>query len=423
MSALFHPVVLLLIVSSCSAGAGSTKEFVITKYGAMADGATLNTESIQRTIDAAASAGGGTVIIPEGRFLSGAIFLKPGVQLHLNKDAVLKGSTDIRDYPKMRTRIEGGFKDWVPALINADGTDHLRITGSGTLDGNGAPFWKEFWDRRTANAKTTNLDVPRPRLVLVQNSKDVLISGIQFKNSGFWNLHLYRCSDVVIENASFGAPNNPPPDRAPSSDAIDIDSSQRVTVSGCTFSVGDDCVCLKGSKGPFAMQDKDSPPTEHIHVTKCTFKTGHGVVTLGSEATVIRDVTVDDCRVTGDVPLVRIKVRPDTPQDFEDIRFRNITLSGEGAIFDVRPWTQFFDLQGQPLPKSIVRGITVSNVHGSFGAFGEIVGKPETTISDVTLKNINVTLKDPNLKLGEVKNVHIENAQVNGAPFSPQSEK
>jgi polygalacturonase len=423
MAALFHVLILLLILNCCSLRTEPARQFIVTNYGAVGDGETLNTDSIQRTINAAAGAGGGTVVIPEGTFLSGAIFLKPGVHLQFENNAVLKGSTDIRDYPKMKTRIEGALKEWVPALINADNADHLRITGGGTLDGNGAPFWKEFWDRRRADPKTTNLDVPRPRLMLIQNSKHVLISGIHFTNSGFWNLHLYRCVHARVENATFEAPNHQPPDRAPSSDGIDIDSCQRVTVSGCTFGVGDDCVCLKGSKGPFAMGDKDSPPTEHIHVTKCIFKTGHGVVTLGSEATVIRDVAVEDCQVLDNVPLVRIKVRPDTPQHFEDIRFRNITLSGDGSIFDVRPWTQFFDLQGQPLPRSVVRGITVSDVHGSFGAFGEILGKPETRMADVTLKNINVTLKNPKLKVRDVKNLRVENVTVNGRSFSPETDR
>lgn len=423
MAALSHLVIILFILNGSSISAEPSRQFIITKYGAIADGKTLNTESIQRTINAAASAGGGTVVIRGGTFLSGAIFLKPGVHLELEKDAVLEGSTDIRDYPKMKTRIEGALKEWVPALINADKADHVRITGGGTLDGNGAPFWKEFWDRRRADPKTTNLDVPRPRLMLIQNSRDVLISGIHFRYSGFWNLHLYRCVDVRVENATFEAPNNQPPDRAPSSDGIDIDSCQRVTISGCTFAVGDDCVCLKGSKGPFAMRDKDSPPTEHIHVTRCIFKTGHGVVTLGSEATVVRDVAVDDCRVMDSVPLVRIKVRPDTPQHFEDISFRNIALSGDGPMFDVRPWTQFFDLQGQPPPRSVVSGITVSDVHGSFGAFGEIVGNPETTITEIILRNINVTLKNPKLKLGDVKNLRVENVNVNGRSFSPETER
>ena len=145
------------------------KEFDITKYGAVADGQTLNTGAIQKTIDAAA-AGGGTVVIPQGTFLSGAIFMKPGVNLRLDEGAVLKGSGDTKDYPNIQTRIEGHFEEWLPALVNADKCDHLRITGPGTLDGNGAPFWKAFWDRLKADRKTKNLDVPRPRLALVENN-------------------------------------------------------------------------------------------------------------------------------------------------------------------------------------------------------------------------------------------------------------
>jgi len=340
VSSMFRIISLLSLIGFSSAGAELTTQFVIDKYGAVADGKTLNTQFIQKTIDEAAGAGGGTVVIPQGTFLTGAIFLKPGVNLLLAEGAVLEGSSDIRDYPKMRTRIEGHFEEWIPALVNADKCDHLRISGSGTLDGNGLVFWNAFWDARKKDPKVTNLAVERPRLAFIQNSNDVQVSGVKFKDSGFWNLHLYRCSDVVVENVSFEAPNGKPPHRAPSSDAFDIDSSQRVTVRGCTFAVCDDCVCLKGSKGPFAMEDKDSPPTEHIRVTDCTFKTGGGTVTLGSEATVIRDVVVENCRITGNLPLVNIKIRPDTPQDYEDIHFRNITLAGRGAIFAFKPWTQ-----------------------------------------------------------------------------------
>ena len=272
--------------------------------------------------------------------------------------------------------------------------------------------------RAKQNPKLTNLDVERPRLVFIQNSSDVHLSGIKLKDSGFWNLHLYRCSDVVVENTRFEAPNGEPPKRAASSDGLDIDSCQRVTVRGCSFAVGDDCVCLKGSKGPFALDDKDSPPTEHIRVTDCTFEAGHGMVTLGSEATVVRDVVVENCRVTGKIPLVRLKIRPDTPQDYEDIHYRYISLAGDGAIFEIRPWMQYFDLQGQPPPKSIIRNVTLSGVKGSFGSFGEIVGKPETTISDIAMEDIDVTLKNENLKVGKVSNFTAKNVVVNGKPFS-----
>lgn len=389
----------------------------VADFGAVGDGKTLNTERIQSAINQLASKGGGTLVVPKGVFLSGAIFLRPGVNLHLEEGAVLKGSTDRKDYPKMRTRIEGHFEDWLPALVNADRTDRLRIGGAGTLDGSGAPFWEEFWTRRRANPKLTNLDVERPRLALIQNSADVRISGVTFKDSGFWNLHLYRCRNVLVEDVRFEVPDGV---RCPSTDGTDIDSCQNVTIRGCTYRVDDDCIALKGSKGPFAMGDKDSPPVERIRVTGCTFERGHGVVTLGSEATVVRDVSVEKCRVVGPINLVRLKLRPDTPQRYEAIHYRDITLdSTAGTILQVQPWTQFFDLKGQPPPKSFVRNVTLSNVRGSYGSFGTLQGNPgQTEISDITLKNIDLRLAKEELKAVDVKNFRVERVNVNGKPFS-----
>jgi polygalacturonase len=399
----------------------SERQVSATDAGAVADGKTLNTEKLQAAIDHLAAHQGGTLVVPQGAFLCGALFFKPGVHLRLESGGVLKGSTDVRDYPMRRTRIEGHFQEWLPALINADGCDHLRIEGQGTLDGSGAPFWHEFWTRLSANHKTTNLDVPRPRLAFIENSRDVRISGITFKDSGFWNLHLYRCLQVLVENARFEVPDGI---RCPSTDGTDIDSCQHVTVRGCTYRVDDDCVCLKGSKGPLAMDDRDSPPVEHIRIENNTYERGGGVATLGSEATIVRDVIVENCRVMGRVPVVHLKLRPDTPQLYEDLHYRNITLEGNasgprGEIFDVRPWMQYFDLKGQPPPKSTVRNVTVNGIKGSFGSFGVIRGNPgQTTLSGFTLENINVQLSDPKLSVGNGIDVKVENVIVNHKPFA-----
>jgi alpha-L-rhamnosidase len=221
---------------------------------------------------------------------------------------------------------------------------------------------------------------------------------------------------VLVEGVTFEVQEGM---RAPSSDGMDIDSSQNVTVRRCTFRVDDDAVCLKGSKGPFAMQDKDSSPVEHIRIQDCVFERGHGVVTLGSEATIIRDVVVERIKVSGPIALVRLKLRPDTPQLYEDIHYRDITLDSTAAMIEVRPWKQFFDLKGQTPPQSIVRNITIENVRGTFGSFGEIAGNPgQTTISNITLKNIDVKLKDENLKTVDVKNLKIKNVKVNGNAWS-----
>lgn len=392
----------------------NTKRYNIAERGAVGDGKTLNTRAIQAVIDDCGQLGGGTILVPKGVFVSGSLFLKPGVNLELQEGAVLKGSTNIEDYPKLNTRIEGHFEPWRAALINADGVDHLRITGSGTLDGSGEPFWKAFYSRRSANNKTTNLDVERPRLALIQRSKDVQIRGITFLNSGFWNLHLYRCQDVTVDNCRFQAPSASKPDNhAPSSDGIDVDSSQDVAIRHCFFSVGDDCIALKGSKGPFALQDKDSPPVERIQITNCIFVAGGGIVTFGSEATIVRDVKVERCISRGPTVL-RLKLRPDTPQLYENVSMSDITLEDGGAIFKVSPWTQYFDLKGQEPPKSVVRNIVIEKVRGSGASLGEITGHPNATISAIVLKNVDVQLKNTDMKISQITNLQFQNVKVNG---------
>ncbi|MBC2608068.1 glycoside hydrolase family 28 protein [Pelagicoccus albus] len=392
----------------------SKSRFLVTEFGAVGDGETMNTEAIQSAIDAAVEAGGGTVVLPEGVFASGSIFLKDGVGLHLEKGAVLQGSQDIEDYPKLNTRIEGHFEPWRMALVNAQHVTQLRITGEGVLDGNGEPFWAAFWQRREEDPNCTNLEVERPRLMFIDQCQDVLIKGLSLKDSGFWNVHVYRSQDVTIEGLSIVSPNGTPPDRAPSSDGIDIDSCQRVTIRDCFITVGDDCIAIKGTKGPKALEDKSSPPVEDVLIENCTFGSGHGVVTLGSEATIVRNVVVRDCEVTGWNKLVRLKLRPDTPQTYENLLFENIKFEGGGGIFDVKPWTQFFDLKGEEPPHSMVRNVTVRNVTGWTGKWGELMGNPLDTVKNITVENLDMKIENEAITLGPVDGLKFRNVVVNG---------
>jgi alpha-L-rhamnosidase len=269
---------------AAKAFAASTRELLITKSGAVADDSTVNTKAIQAAIDQLAAKGGGTLVIPKGVFVSGALFFKPKVNLRLTEGAVLKCSTDLSNFPAQRTRIEGHFMDnFTPAFINAKNCDGFQLTGDGTLDGAGMPIWELFWKNRAENRAFTNTGMPRARLALIEGSKDVKIEDITFKDSQFWNCHLYNNDGVLVHNVHFQVPDDY--QQAPSTDGIDIDSSRNVTVDSCVFSVTDDCIACKGSKGPHAMEDKDSPAVEHIRVRNCTFKRGGGVLTCGSEAT------------------------------------------------------------------------------------------------------------------------------------------
>ncbi len=418
---ILRPLLLLIITWAAPLLAQAAgRDFSIRDYGAVGDGTTLDTAAIQAAIDAAQAADqGGRVVIPAGTFRSGALFLKAGVELHLEADAVLLGSADIADYPKRRTRVEGHFPEWRVALINASEIDGLRITGDGTIDGNGRVYWEAFWTRRRANPRCTNLEVERPRLLFIDRCTDVVVRGVRLKDSGFWNLHLYNCRDVLVENVSIAAAGPEAKIRAPSSDGIDIDSCQDVTIRGCTFAVDDDCIALKGTKGPLADQDAASPPVERILIEDCTFLRGHGVLTCGSEATLVRDVTVRGCTIRGDVAVVRLKLRPDTPQHYSNLVFENLTLDGHGRLFEVNPWTQFFDLQGHAPPPSRVDGVVVRNVSGHYGQPGRIVPNEGDSLAPFVLENVNLTFDRPAFERGPGVAIVARQSTFNGEVIAP----
>jgi polygalacturonase len=420
----FFPVVFVPGCAGPAAPSAMLKHFIISDFGAVADGQTLNTIAIQKAIDEAGAAGGGVVEIPAGTFCSGSIFLKNGVELYLDEGAVLFGSNRIEDYPKRETRIEGHFEPWRMALVNAQQMDRVRIGGKGRLDGNGVTFWQAFQKRRQENPRCTNLEVERPRLMFIDRCHDVRVEGIALQDSGFWNLHAYRCRDVVIEGLRITIPSASATVRGPSTDGMDIDSCQNVTIRRCYISVNDDNIALKGSKGPFADKDADSPPVENILIEDCECGDGNGLVTCGSEATTIRNVTVRNCTISGRATLLTLKLRPDTPQHYEHITFDGIKLSGgAGRLLNVAPWTQFFDLKGQPPPSRTVNDVTIRNVSGTYGAFGQLRGSPGDVIRNFTLENINVTLNGPRggdrLSLGKVENLVVKNVVVNGQPVQP----
>lgn len=418
-----------VVISLCVAAQGA--DYSLTDHGVAADNDAVQTAAIQSVIDKAAADGGGRVVVPAGVFRTGALWLKAGVELRLDEGAVLRGSSDIADFPTCQTRIEGKVQPWRPALVNAADLSEVRVTGPGTLDGAGKPYWTAFWKRRAENPKCTNLEVERPRLMYFEGCDGVVVRDVKLKDSGFWNLHVYRCKDVLLEGVTITAPHGDPPkitgdaqpwdevsiDRAPSSDGIDVDSCQDVVIRRCTISVGDDCIALKGTKGPRALEDKSSPPVENVLVEDCDFQSGHGVLTCGSEATIIRNVGVRNCRVGAAIPVVRLKLRPDTPQTYENLIVDGLTLDGAQAVFDVKPWTQFFDLQGAEPPKSIVRNVIVRRLRGSVRSLGELRGNPGDQIENVVLQDIELEAGSARFTVGEVEDLVLNGVTINGEPY------
>ena len=438
------PAVGLACALSASPAFARTGLFDIRRYGAIPDGRTVNTRAIQKAIDACAAAGGGMIVVPAGVFVSGSIVLKPGVGLELRKDAVLKGSPNLADYPIVLRRFVEAYPEALRmALVNARGNHGLRIVGPGTLDGQGEPFWRRFFDTPEESVDGRRVFYHFPQICFLQDCDDALVSGVTFKDAAFWNLHLYRCRRAVVEDARFEVPHQI---RAPSSDGIDVDSCQDVTIRRCHFSVDDDCIALKGTQGPGAAAYAEAPPVERIHIHDCVFEAGLGCVTYGTNGTIIRDVKVERITNLGDMPTIRFKVRPDTPgQVYEGLRVRGIRLApaptpfarwhnGEvfygmtdpnfgagdppiGLIVNAR-LTHGTKVPARP-PGAIIRDVVIEDVRGTTRGFGNISGNATTAISDITLRDIDVTLLDPErakLIARGVRNLTLDRVRVNGAP-------
>ena len=339
------------------------KLYNIRDYGAISSPQLLQTELIQGVIDKAAEEGGGVIVIPEGIYKSGSLFFKQGTHLYLSRGAVLLGSESIVDFPVIETRIEGEVCKYFGALVNADGLDGFTLTGPGTIDGNGSPYWKAFRLRRQWNPKCTNKDEQRPRLVHVSNSTNVTIAGATLQNSPFWTCHLYKCSKVRLFDLRIYSPRHPI--ASASADGIDMDVCSQMHIKGCRITVNDDAVCFKGGKGPWADTDPVNGPNTDILVEDCFFDNTTGsCVTCGSECIFTSNVIVRNCTVEHGQALLQLKMRPDTPQRYQYITMENITGSCRD-ILRVAPWTQFFDLKGrEDIPMSygehiVFKGLTL----------------------------------------------------------------
>ena len=344
------------------------KQYVITDFGVKQDSNLVQTKAIQAVIDHAAQNGGGVVVIPEGTYLTGALFFKQGTHLHVI--GRLKGSDRIIDFPYMTTRIEGETCTYFCALVNADGLDGFTISGKGTIDGNGLNYWQEFWIRRKWNPQCTNKDAQRPRLTYISNSKNITIQDVHLVNSPFWTNHVYKSSHVRYLDCYIYAPTEniwaPDPTRgAPSSDAIDIDACTDVMVNGCFMHVNDDAVVLKGGKGTWADKDETNGDCERILIQNCRYGKVHGCLTLGSESLHDRNIILRNCYTEKSDRVLWLKMRPDTPQHYEYVLVENITGKCKRFLF-IHPWKQFFKMEKRDdMPLSRCNNIVMRNINVS----------------------------------------------------------
>ena len=266
--------------------AAQSKVLNVAEFGAKGDGTTLNTKAIQSAIDACPA--GGTVLIPGGTFVSGALFLKSHMTLLIAKNGVLKGSTNPDDYlPYINNRFEGWEMKTYASLINAGVMDRkggfavqqLSIKGEGTISGGDAALGNAMIAKGGMRS--------RGRLFCLMNCRDVEIGGLQIRDSPCWTIHYIYCQGVSCHDLDIVS-------TVRNGDGLDPDSSDDSYIFNCTFSTGDDCIAIKSGKNPEGYTI--GKPTRNVQITNCNFIKGHGI-SIGSEMSGgVSDVLVQDCQ-------------------------------------------------------------------------------------------------------------------------------
>ena len=280
------------------------RDVSILSFGAVGNAARDCTDAIRRAIEACHAAGGGRVVVPKGRYRTGAIHLKRNVNLHVERGATLLFSTDPDDYlPVVLTRFEGNDLYNYSPLIYAQGEDNVAVTGAGTLDGqagNGNWWawsgkevygWKPGIPNENKTSRTLRAEAEagmpvekrvygkgkglRPSFVEFFACERVLIEGVTLKNAPMWSLHPCLCRDVTIKNVEVLSPVGP------NNDGCDPECCENVLIEGCHFDTRDDCIAIKSGRGRDGFRRER--PSRNIVIRNCRMSRGIGAIAIGSE--------------------------------------------------------------------------------------------------------------------------------------------
>jgi polygalacturonase len=364
--------------------------FAAATYGAVGDGTTLNTKALQQAIDAAAR-NGGVVTLAPGRYLTGSLFLKKGVELRLAKGVTLLGSQDLTDYPQIMTRVAGIEMKWPAALLNVLDQDNVAITGAGTVDGQGQPFWDQYWAlRKEYEAKglrwIVDYDAQRPRLLLLSNASNVTVQGLTLQRSGFWTVHVLYSKNVTVDGITV---RNNLGGHGPSTDGVDIDSSSYVLVQHCDIDCNDDNFCLKAGRDADGL--RVNRPCEYVLIQHCVAGAGGGLLTCGSETSgSIRHIIARHLRAKGTKNGVQLKSATNRGGTVEDVLVEDIQLDAVRVPITITMnWNPAYSYSELPA------GYTQATLPAHWKAL--------------------LTKVDPSLGLPHFRNVRITNLQATGA--------
>jgi len=386
---------IIISISILVSGYAQQKTYNILDYGATGDGLTNNTYVIQKAIDDASAHGGGKVLIPSGKFLTGVIHLKSNVELHLSKDAFLLGSAKRLDY---------GPQDAL-ALIEANKQHNISITGSGIIDGQGEELLKNIyvmlnagtledseWQFYNPWGQMRPEERNRPMLLHVFNCDSVVVKGITLKNGLCWVQDYRNSSNILIDSIKVESNifwNN---------DGIDLTDCKNVRVTNCFINADDDGICLKSS-------DRESC-CENIYVANCTVRSSASAIKLGTASWGgFKKITIRDIKVY-DTYRSAIAIECVDGGVLEDVDIRNIKATNTGNGIFIRLGHRNKDAVVSSLQNVYIGNVTVEiprekpdkgyPMEGPIPKYphnifpSSITGIPGHPVKNVTLENINL---------------------------------
>lgn len=386
----------LLLLTIITTTVFAQKTYDITAFGAVSDSSTNNAPFIQKAIDSAAANGGGRVLVPAGRFVTGVLQLKSGVELHVSANALLLGSTKRSDYGTTKAS----------ALIVADNQHHIAITGTGTIDGRGREVVADVdrmlkegtlqdpqWQTVNPWGQKRSAEFNRPHLLTFNKCDHVTIKGILLKDAACWVETYHECTNLTIDSIrvqSTAYYNN---------DGIDIDNCSNVKITRCNVNADDDGICLKsGSANAFC---------EHVEISDCVVRSSASALKFGTASLGgFKHVTVKNVRIY-DTYRSAIALESVDGGTLEDVTIENVKATNTGNGIFIR-----LGHRRQEAPIGVVRNIKITNVqvevpagkpdkgyemegpalrypHNVFPA--SITGLPYHPVENVTLENISIT--------------------------------
>jgi polygalacturonase len=392
---------LLLLLSIGKSFSQATQNPVgnqVTLNYLIGDGKTNQTTRLQKAIDSCGAAGGGTLIIPKGTFLLNPITLKSNVYLYLNTQAVLQFTTDSTLYVKNNVVINH--------LINGDSLHNVAILGTGTIDGSGSTWWTNF---------NANGNLKRPKMIVVNRVVNFIVDGVTLKNAPMFHIKFFQCKYVTINNLTITAPSN-----SPNTDGVDPANSKHVVITKCTIGVGDDNIAIKSGR-VFASGEMliGTPPggiitedgiTEDIHISNCTFLSGHGL-SIGSEIDCgVRNYTVRNCTFTGTSNGIRIKSNVGLGGPLQNLHYSNITMKNVANPLIIT--FNYTSSTGTYPDTPSLNGFYIDSLTATgAGTAGSLAGLSNSILNDVSLTNVTITGTN-GLSISNAKNVTLCNVNI-----------